>query len=251
MSVWGKVIGGVAGFAAGGPLGAILGAVAGHAFDAMRSGGRAGAPAGAAGARTALDRELAFTTAIIVLGAKLAKADGRVTRHEVDAFKRLFHIPAREMAGVARIYDRAKGEAAGFEPYAEEVASIFADDPQVLEELLAALFHVALADGAYHPAERAFLLQVADAFGFDAHAFARIESALVKPQEADPYEVLGLPPTATPEEAKAAYRRLIREHHPDALTAKGMPKEFVQLANEKMAAINAAYDRIRAKAASA
>lgn len=240
MSVWGKVIGGIAGFALGGPLGALLGAIAGHAVDA----GRGQAPAGGSPS-AGEDRQVAFTTAIIVLAAKLAKADGRVTRDEVDAFKRLFHIRADEMENVARIYDRAKAEADGFKPYARQIARIFAGEPEVLEELMAALFQVALADGAMHAAERDFLRRVAAAFGFDAHAFARLESLFAKPKQADPYEVLGLAPGARADDVKRTYRRLVRENHPDALTAKGMPKEFVDLANAKLAAINGAYEKIQ------
>ena len=81
MSVWGKVIGGVAGFAVGGPIGAIIGAVAGHhVVDKNKKSGKLDQD----------DKQVAFTTAVIVLSAKMAKADGRVTRDEVDAFKQLF-----------------------------------------------------------------------------------------------------------------------------------------------------------------
>jgi len=116
MSIWGKVIGGVAGFTMGGPLGALMGAVAGHAYDKMKA---EGASPGAADAQT---QQIAFTTAVIVLSAKMAKADGRVTRDEVDAFKELFQIPADEMKNVGKLFDEAKKDAKGFEPYAALLA---------------------------------------------------------------------------------------------------------------------------------
>jgi len=245
MSIWGKVIGGVAGFALGGPLGALIGAVAGHAVDKIRA--EAEGPMRLEGPEEGLGsaaKQVAFTIAVIVLGAKMAKADGVVSRAEVEAFKQVFHIPPQEMKNVARIFNQAKRDASGFEPYARQVARLFRDQPAMLEELLAGLFHIAKADGVVHPAELAYLRQVADIFGLDDHAFERVRGIVVGPEEADPYEVIGVGRDATDAEIKSAYRKLIRENHPDTLISQGLPQEFIDLANEKMAGINAAYDRI-------
>ena len=234
MSIWGKVIGGVAGFALGGPLGALLGAAAGHAMDRMRAGGVASAE----------DRQLAFTIAVIVLSAKMAKADGHVTRDEIAAFKRVFHIPADEMKDVGRLFDEARQDARGFESYAEQIARLFAGEPALLEELLGSLFHIAMADGHLHPAELNYLRQVAAIFGFDARVFDRVRASLDESEDEDAYTVLGLDRGASDAELKRTYRKLSRENHPDTLIAQGMPQEFVDQANGKMAAINAAHDRI-------
>jgi DnaJ like chaperone protein len=239
MSIWGKVIGGVAGLAIGGPLGMILGAAAGHAYDKMKAGET----------RVRFDtnaRQIAFTTAIIVLSAKMAKADGHVTRAEVDAFKQLFHIPPREMQNVGRIFDEAKKDAKGFEPYAEQVAMMFAHQPAVMEELIGGLFHIAEADGAVHPNELKFLRKTALIFGFSERQFERLKAIHMGADGdgTDPYKVLGIGRKASDAEVKKTYRKLIRENHPDTLIAQGMPQEFIDLANEKMAAINAAYDRV-------
>ncbi len=238
MSVWGKVIGGVAGFAIGGPFGALLGTLAGHTVD------RARARAGAGEADTTANRQVAFTMAVIVLAAKMAKADGRVTRDEVNAFKQIFHIPPQEMNRVGKLFNAAAKDAAGFEPYARQVASMFAHEPAVLEELLAGLFHMAKVDGAVHTGELEYLRRVGTIFGFDAHAFERIRAQHMGPDAADPYQVLRLTRDATDEEVKTAYRKRSREYHPDTLIGQGLPQEFIDLANEKMAAINTAYDRI-------
>ena len=266
MSIWGKVVGGATGFALGGPLGALIGVAAGHAIDKMSDlphepfdprvrgpGGDARADSpwgddrqqdGGRGGFSNATKQVAFTTAVIALGAKLAKADGVVTRDEIEAFKQVFRIPPGESKAVARVFNLAKKDSAGFEPYARQVARIFQDNRAVLEELLNALFHIAKADGQYHPDERAYIRTVSDIFGFDEATFGRIEAEHVVGDKADPYTVLGVSRDATDAQIKAAYRRLIRENHPDKLVAQGMPQEFIDMANEKLAKINAAYDKL-------
>ncbi len=234
MSVWGKILGGAAGFALGGPLGALIGAVAGHAVDRIREGETGDATKG-----------IAFTIGVIVLGAKMAKADGRVTRDEIRAFKQVFHVPPEELPNVGRLFNQARKDAHGFEPYARQIGRMFRDNPAVLEELLDGLFHIARADGRVSAEELAYLEQVAQIFGFNAVDWDRIRAGNMGPDASDPFEILGLGHDASDEEVKAAYRRLVRENHPDRLVAQGMPPEFVELANEKLATINGAYERVR------
>jgi DnaJ like chaperone protein len=247
MSIWGKILGGAAGFALGGPFGALLGAAAGHAVDWLHETNREPALATAAGGRLderAATRQIAFTIAVIVLGAKMAKADGRVTREEVAAFKQVFQVPPEELGNVGRLFDQARKDSAGFETYARQVSKMFPRKSKVLEELIDGLFHIAKADGVVSPEELRFLERVAQIFGFAAADFERIRHAHIGPDHADPYTILGVTRSASDTEIKAAWRRAIRETHPDKLIAKGMPKEFIDLATEKMARINAAYDEI-------
>jgi DnaJ like chaperone protein len=242
MSVWGKVIGGVAGFALGGPLGALIGAYAGHKMDKARKGEAAYIGSSGADQQT---RQVAFTMAVIVLSAKMAKADGVVTREEVEAFKRVFHIPLEEMSSVGKLFDEAREDCQGFEPYAEQVAQMFVREPAVLEELLGGLFHIARADGVVHPAELKFLARVSVIFGFSKRDFERLRASYDAPEKSSPYEILGVTSDTKNDEVKKAYRKLIVENHPDKLMAQGLPQEFIDLANEKMAAINSAYDTIK------
>ncbi len=238
MSVWGKILGGAAGFALGGPLGAFIGAIAGHAVDKLSH--------GAGGTQTAdATKQIAFTIGVIVLGAKLAKADGKVTRDEVDAFKRIFHIPPEEMKNVGRVFDQARKDSQGYEPYARQLARMFADNPAVLEELLGGLFHIARADGNITEDELVYLEQLAGFFGFDAPAWDRIRAANVSEEKSDPFRILGVSRDDSDQEIRAAHRKLVVENHPDRLVAQGMPQEFVDMANEKVATMNAAYDEIR------
>ena len=241
MSIWGKVIGGAAGFALGGPIGAILGVAAGHFVDRMAGGARRVRRIGPGDQET---KQAALSVALVVLAAKMAKADGHVTREEIVTFKRVFAVPEAHAAAIGRIWDEARREATGFEPYAEQIVQIFPHDTTMREELLGALFQIAMADGELHEGERVYLARVAELFGFDERRFAQIMARHMGGGEADPYEVLGVDPDSSEDEIKKTYRRLIREHHPDKLIAEGMPEEMVQVANEQMAAINAAYDRI-------
>jgi DnaJ like chaperone protein len=238
MSIWGKIVGGAAGFALGGPLGALLGGLAGHAVDRMTAGDEEGDG-------TDATRRLAFTIGVVVLGAKMAKADGKVTRDEVAAFKQVFHIPPQEVKNVGRLFDQARRDARGFEPYARQVGRMFADNPAVLEELLDCLFHIARADGTVSREEIEYLTSVCDLLGLERARFERIRAENVSPAEGDPYAVLGVPHDAAMESIKQTYRRLVRENHPDRLIAQGMPPEFVDIANDKLAAINAAYEAIQ------
>ncbi len=233
--IWGKIIGGAAGFALGGPLGALVGAVAGHAVDRMREGE----------GDVDQTRRTAFTVAVIALSAKMAKADGQVTRDEIEAFKQIFHVPPGEMKNVGRIFDLARKDSRGYEPYARQIGRMFADRPAVLEELLDALFHIAKADQVMHPDEIAYLQGVAGIFGFSEADFERIRAGHLGADAADPYAVLGVAHDADDDAVRAAWRKLIRENHPDTLIAQGMPDDFIEVANDKMAAINAAWGRVR------
>ncbi len=252
MTVWGKVLGGATGFAMGGPFGALLGGLAGHAVDWMRDSTRSlqeqEAPVGEAEADHRADdntKKVAFTIAVIVLGAKMAKADGVVTKDEVHAFKQVFHVPPEEMKNVGRVFNQARKDSAGFEPYARQIARMFRHNPNVLEELLDGLFHIARADGQVSNAELAYLRQVAEIFGLDEAAWERVKASAAAEEGQDPYELLGLDPQASDDAVKSAYRKLVRENHPDRLVSQGMPQEFIDMANDKLAAINSAYEQIR------
>jgi DnaJ like chaperone protein len=242
MNIWGKLVGGAAGFAVGGPIGALLGAVAGHAVDRMAvpDDQEALSPAD----ERAATRQIAFTIGIIVLGAKMAKADGVVSRSEIVAFKQVFKIPPEEEQNVGRIFDQARRDARGFESYARQVAGLFSRKSPVLEELIDGLFHIAKADGKVSAEELDYLREVARIFGFEAADFARMRESHLGPDLGDPYNILGVTRAMDNAAIKAAYRKLVRDTHPDKLMAKGLPPEFLAMATERLAVINAAYDRI-------
>lgn len=252
MSIWGKIIGTTAGFAVGGPLGAIIGAAAGHAYDTYsdtktlaqgqsESGNEARS---AGGAQEDATRKIAFTIGVIVLGAKIAKADGRVTRDEVKAFREVFQVPPSDTKHVARVFNQARKDSAGFEPYARQIGRLFADRQAVLEKLMVCLFHIAKADGAVEESEIVFLSKVAAEMGLDCAAFDRLRAAEMGSALEDPFAILGVAASDDQATVRRAYHKLVREHHPDRLVAQGMPDEFVQDANAVLARINAAHDEI-------
>ncbi|WGH79386.1 molecular chaperone DjiA [Jannaschia ovalis] len=192
------------------------------------------------------ERSVAFTIAVIALGAKMAKADGTVTRAEVAAFREVFTIPPEEEANAARVFDLARTDVAGFEDYARRIASMFEDDPDTLRDLMEGLFHIAMADGDYHPAEDDFLARVARIFRLDDRTFRSLRTRFVPGAEPDCYAVLGVTPDTPMPEIRAAWRRLVRDTHPDRMIARGLPEEAIKLAEKRMVAINRAWERIQA-----
>lgn len=190
-------------------------------------------------------REAAFTLALVALSAKMAVADGVVTTDEVRAFRRIVHIPSGAEPQIMRLFELAEQDVAGYPSYARKIGRLFADSPETLEHVLDGLFHIASADGVIHEAELAYLQHVSEIFGFDAERFEQIVMQHVfSDEKQDPYLALGLTPEASDEEVRRVYRRLVREHHPDRLHAKGVPEELMEVATARMAAINSAYDRV-------
>lgn len=189
--------------------------------------------------------EAAFSIALIALSAKMAKADGIVTDDEISAFRRFFSYPESEARKVAMVYRLAQQDVAGFEHYLGRVARIFDDAPEVLEDVLDCLFYVAAADGVEHPRERALLKTAAAAFGVGSAQLRRIRAIHLGLDADDPYAILGVAPGVDAAGLKAAYRALVREHHPDALMARGVPASLASIGEARMAAINAAYDKLR------
>jgi DnaJ like chaperone protein len=196
------------------------------------------------------ERSVGFTIAVIALGAKMAKADGQVTRNEVAAFRQLFTIAPEEEANAARVFNLARQDVAGFDAYARKIAAMFPDEGrQTLIDLLEGLFTIAMADGDYHPNENEFLAEVARIFGLGEPCFRALRARYVDGAPRDPYDVLGVPPGASLDAVRAAWKQAVRDSHPDRLIARGVPPEAVELASRRMIDINAAWEEINGKRA--
>ncbi len=237
MSIWTRIAEALSALAAGEGLGVV--------FDRLRNAG------------TAPERSVGFTIAVIALGAKMAKADGEVTRDEVAAFRAIFAIPVEEEANAARVFNLARQDVAGFDAYARKIAAMFrpadqklcADDRNTLIDLLEGLFHIAMADGTFHPGEDAFLHDVAGIFGLDDRCYGMMRARFVEGAPRDPYDVLGITPEATVAQARAAWRQAVKDSHPDQMIARGVPAEAVKLAERRLVAINAAWEEISGRRA--
>jgi len=196
-------------------------------------------------------RSVAFTIAVIALGAKMAKADGTVTRDEVTAFRRIFTIPPGEEANAAKIFNLSRQDVAGFDAYARKIRAIFGpgDNKELHMDLIEGLFHIALADGTLHQAEEEFLHHVAGIFGLDARCYRAIRARLTEGSVRDPYDLLGVAQDADLATVRAAWRAAVKESHPDVMFARGVPAEALKLAERRLIAVNAAWEEISARRA--
>jgi DnaJ like chaperone protein len=230
MAIWALLMGSAVGLALGGPLGALAGAALGAAVDRAIT----------VRAQNPERRQVAFTIAAIALAAKMAQADGHASDREADAFERLFAVPPNEHDNMRRFYALARQSVDGYEAYARQAATLLGPGSPVLEDLLEALMMIATIDGV-HPAELDYLARVATLMGFTSHQWDAIRARHVPLSADNPWMVLGLAPGAPEAEIRAAFRRLVREHHPDRHIASGTPPEFIRVAEARMASINTAY----------
>ncbi len=238
MTIWGKIIGSATGFALGGPIGALLGGAAGHALDKFKT-------------KEKLPEELAlkqigFTIGVIVLSAKMAKADGKVTKSEIKAFKEKINVPDNEIKNVARLWDQAKKTTDGFEVYAKQISNLLEKNSSVLEELLNLLVIIAEADGKITNLEKIYLKEVSNIFGFSEQDFERICSSKLD-KHLDPYQTLGVLKDAPLEEIKNRWKMLAMKHHPDRLIAQGIPQDIIETNTYRLKEINNAWDLIKNK----
>lgn len=225
MSIWTRISDALSALTSGEPLSAV--------FDKLR---------------TPPERSAAFAIAVIALSAKMAKADGLVTRDEVTAFREVFHIPENEEKNAARLFNMARKDVAGYEEYANRVRAMFGRDEGTLCDLMEGLFHIAMADGEYHPAEDAFLERVAEIFGLSPGQFKSLRTRFVPDAAPNPFDVLGIPQGSNPDQIRAAWRQMVRESHPDQMMARGVPEEMVKMAEKRLIAVNAAYEELQAMA---
>ena len=229
MSIWTRIAAALSALATGEGLSAVL--------DRMR-------------ASPAPERSVAFTIAVIALGAKMAKADGTVTRDEVTVFRRVFAIPPSEIDNAAHVFNLARQDVAGYDAYATKIRAMFRnDDREMLIDLMEGLFHIALADSKYHPRENEFLMQVATIFGLDDRSFRQLRARFVDGAPRDPYDVLGVTPDTPLESIRMAWRNAVKNSHPDVMIARGVPPEALKLAERRLQTLNEAWSSIQGRTA--
>ena len=235
MSIWGSLLGGMVGFSFGGPIGALIGSMIGGRLSSSRRGGFR---------QSFAQQHQIFIISLIILTAKLAKVDGHVSKEELVAVKEKLKIPEREIDQVGKIFNKAKEDSLGYEPYAKQIAQIYGKNSAVLDEVINILFYIAEADGKVTDSEVNYIKNVSNIFGLNSSQFEGIREARVGSHKQNPYVILGCDPNEDLQTIIKKYLKLSKEHHPDALISKGLPKELIAESEKKLATINSAYDKI-------
>ena len=236
MSIWGSLIGGFVGFSFAGPIGALIGSMLGGRISSAR--------------RSSFQRSFAhsqqvFAIALIILTAKLAKADGHVSKEELIAIKNKLKIPEHEIDQVGKIFNKAKEDSLGYEPYAQQIAQIYRNNPVVLDEIINTLFYIAEADGSVSDSELAMMRNIAKIFGLNESQFEGIKESRKSSDKLNPYIVLGCSSNDDFATVRKKYLQLSKEHHPDILMNKGVPKEVIEESKKKMSGFqNFHYEHI-------
>ena len=235
MSIWGSLIGGVVGFSFAGPIGALIGSMLGGRISSSR--------------RTGFQRSFAppqqvFAISLIILTAKLAKADGHVSKEELIAIKQKLKVPDHEIDQVKKIFNKAKEDSLGYEPYAQQIAQIYQNNPAVLDEVINILFYIAEADGEVSNSELAMIRNIAKIFSLTDSQFEGIKESRKSSDKLNPYVILGCSSNDDFATIRKKYLQLSKEHHPDILVSKGVPNEVIEESKKKMRAINSAFDKI-------
>ena len=236
MAIWGSLIGGMIGLSLGGPFGMLLGSLIGGKISRARS---------SSGIGSFAQPQQIFALSLIVLSAKLSKADGQISKEELIAVKDKLKIPENEIDQVGKIFNKAKEESAGYEPYAQQIAQIYRGNINVLEEVINILFYIAEADGNVSNAELKMIEHISQIFGLTEVQFNSIKESRKSSDKLNPYVVLESHPDDAIEIIRKRYLKLSKEHHPDLLMSKGVPQEIIDESKAKMRAINSAWDQVQ------
>ena len=235
MSIWGSLIGGFVGFSFAGPIGALIGSmIGGRISSARRTGFR----------QSFAQTQQMFAISLIILTAKLSKVDGHVSKEELVAVKQKLKIPDHEIDQVGKIFNKAKEDSLGYEPYAKQIAQIYQKQPAVLDEVINILFYVAEADGNVSQSELVMIKNIANIFGLSDSQFDGIKESRKDSDKLNPYVVLGCNSSDDFVTIRKKYLQLSKEHHPDVLINKGVPPEVIEESKKKMRSINSAFDQI-------
>ena len=235
MSIWGNLVGGFIGFSFAGPIGALIGSIIGGKISSARRGGFQ---------QNVAQSQQIFAISLVILTAKLAKADGQVSKEELIAIKEKLQVPDHEIDQVGKIFNKAKEDSLGYEPYAKQIAQIYQNKPAVLDEVINILFYIAESDGKVSDSELAMIKNIAQIFNLTDIQFEGIKESRRGSDKLNPYIVLGCTSNDDFATIRKRYLQLSKEHHPDALISKGVPQEVIEESKKKMRAINSAFDKI-------
>ncbi|WP_322803543.1 co-chaperone DjlA [Vibrio alfacsensis] len=277
MQIFGKILGAFFGLLLGGPFGLLLGLFIGHQFDKARRLSQAGFSSGGfgKGPSQAQRQEEFFKAAFAVMG-HVAKAKGQVTKEEIQlasAMMERMNLHGEQRRAAQDAFREGKESDFPLDDVLMRVKISSSGRFDLLQFFLELQISAAFADGAVHPSERNVLHKIARGLGFSSEQLERrlhMQEAAFRFQSqggfhgqqgqyqssdwqqasqadklADAYEILDVSSDADSKTVKRAYRKLMNEHHPDKLMAKGLPPEMMNVAKEKSQEIQNAYDLIK------
>ncbi|MBF0303709.1 MAG: TerB family tellurite resistance protein [Desulfamplus sp.] len=248
MGWLGKMVGGTIGFMIGGPIGAVAGAAFGHTFVDKKN--SSSFIDGNIYQRLSYGEEaqLTFFVAAFSMLAKIAKADGRVSEKEIESIDSFMlndlHLDSPSRQSAINIFRQALNSSESFEAFATQFYITFSSQPRIIDLMMDILFRVSAADGGITAEEDFLLLSAARIFNYSPTDYARLKSMYVTESNRF-YAVLQCDETASNEEIKRQYRKLVSEYHPDKIASKGLPEEFITFAGDKFREIQEAYDSIK------
>jgi len=247
MGIMGKVVGGTIGFAIGGPLGAIAGAAFGHAYDASSDGVYLEDKSGLSTGETS---QVTFFVAAFSMLAKLVRADGQVSRQEIDSIEKFMlydlKLDPESRQFAMNIFHAATESPGTFQDFAGQYYNQFRTQPQFLDIMIDILLRVSVADGAMNKNEESLIREAVRIFNFSDAKYNVLKSRYIKEVDKS-YAVLGCDPGDSAERIKKQYRKRVSEFHPDKIASKGLPGEFTKFAEDKFRDIQDAYEKIKAE----
>jgi len=245
MGLFGKIVGGTIGFAMGGPLGAIAGAALGHAFDSEQQIYHGDAQARLS---TGEEAQLTFFVAAFSMLAKLAKADGQVSREEIETVENFMiydlNLDPQSRQIARNIFQTAIESQENFNGFATQFYNQFRSQYQMLDMMIDILIRVSVADGTLSQQEEQLILAAVRIFNFSDEQYRKLKSRHVQDSEKY-YAILGCDKNDSNENIKRQYRKLVLDYHPDKIASKGLPEEFTKFANDKFREIQEAYELIK------
>ncbi|MDN3699432.1 MULTISPECIES: co-chaperone DjlA [Vibrio] len=275
MQIFGKILGAFFGFLFGGPLGAMFGLFLGHQFDKARRLNQAGfRTAGFGSGPSQVERQNEFFKAAFSVMGHVAKAKGQVTREEIQLASTMMermNLHGEQRKAAQDAFRDGKESDFPLDEVLQRVRVSTGGRFDLMQFFLELQISAAFADGQLDPSERSVLHKIAQGLGFSAEQLERrlhMQEAAFRFQQgggqqgghgqqgnwqqasqasqlADAYNVLGVSEDTEPKELKRAHRKLMNEHHPDKLMAKGLPPEMMNVAKEKAQEIQNAYDLIK------
>ena len=241
MSLFGGIVGGFVGFTLLGPIGALVGSVIGSRMSESRTSRRN---------PNNFDHQVAFFAALFACFAKISKADGVVSKEEINKIEEFiskkFNLVKEQRNFAINIFQKAKDDNVSFEAYAAQLQSLLKQSPNSLLIFYELLFELAMADGELHPAEEKILKKVPNIFKLPNSLFEELYEKYVSNIN-DCYKILGVNSNMSFSEIRKVYLKKRKEFHPDMLISKGLPEELIEKAKSKFIEIQEAYEELEKK----